>query len=113
MEKISGIIPANARTRQVDVSGSQPVRPGAVAWGRPMGKVTKANMGEPIEDRITMREPAMDENKSLTYKRPADAAKVKAIEELSNKFNRVSPKELARENDLAASEQVTENLTEV
>ena len=38
MEKISGIVPSSPRTRKVDVSSSQPVRPGAPAFGRNVGK---------------------------------------------------------------------------
>lgn len=40
MEKISGIIPRNSRNSSVDLSKSQPVRPGAPSFGRPIGKVT-------------------------------------------------------------------------
>ena len=47
MEKISGIIPASPRTKAVDTSNSQPARPGAPAFGRPMGKNS-------LGDRITL-----------------------------------------------------------
>jgi hypothetical protein len=47
MEKISGIIPASPRTKVVDTSKAQPARPGAPAFGRPMGKNS-------LGDRITL-----------------------------------------------------------
>lgn len=40
MEKISGIIPRNARNSTADLSKSQPVRPGAPSFGRAIGKVS-------------------------------------------------------------------------
>lgn len=47
MEKISGIIPRNARNSSADVSKSQPVRPGAPSFGRPIGKVTQRSALQP------------------------------------------------------------------
>lgn len=40
MEKISGIIPKSQRMAAVDLSRSQPVRPGAPSYGRAVGRVT-------------------------------------------------------------------------
>ncbi|MES3036888.1 MAG: hypothetical protein V4736_03195, partial [Bdellovibrionota bacterium] len=57
MEKISGIIKANTRTSKTDVSNSQPVRPGAPAFGRPMGKVTLASTYE-IQDKFSVSDEA-------------------------------------------------------
>jgi hypothetical protein len=37
MEKISGILPASARVKSVDLKNSQPVRPGVPTFGRPEG----------------------------------------------------------------------------
>ncbi len=51
MEKISRIIPANRRTSSAEISTSQPARPGAPAFGRPMGRVTGSNF-DPIADAI-------------------------------------------------------------
>lgn len=38
MEKISNIVRGNARTASVDLKSSGSVRPGALAFGRPMGE---------------------------------------------------------------------------
>lgn len=43
MDKISGIVPAGRRFRNVDVSRSQPVRPGAPSFGRPIGRASQAD----------------------------------------------------------------------
>lgn len=58
MEKISGIIPRNARTSSADTSKSQPVRPGAPSFGRPIGKVTPRSFSSAPEEVL----PAQEEN---------------------------------------------------
>lgn len=42
MEKISRILPSTRRFQNVDHSNAQPVRPGAPAFGRPEGRVTRS-----------------------------------------------------------------------
>ncbi|MCX7978399.1 MAG: hypothetical protein N2578_05290 [Bdellovibrionaceae bacterium] len=88
MEKISRILPPNARTRSIDVSASQPVRPGAVAWGRPVGKVTTA---ADVEDRVSLSKSALERLDSEVYNRRGERPHAKIVEEMSNRFfNRVS-----------------------
>lgn len=114
MEKISGIIPGNKRTKTSELSKSQPVRPGAPAFGRAIGKVTSRDQilndmsdirdDKPqIEDRLELSDeirfreiPKSNEDltsstinaqSSLrTYKPSKDAEKVKIIEGISRKF---------------------------
>ena len=110
MEKISGIIPANARTRSVDVSNSQPVRPGAPAFGRPEGKVTTAA----IEDKISLSGLANDRLLDpVTYKNSAEAAKVKVIKESTQRFfdTRV-PQTSAKESEAPLSEEILEKISD-
>lgn len=94
MEKISGILPANARTRSVDNSRTQPVRPGAPSLGRPMGRVTQAPVNVPtvIEDRINFStaEKAMAAQPT-TYKNRVEAARSKIVDDLAKKFFEPTP----------------------
>src|SRR4051794_21304586 len=85
MDKISGIIPSNARTRAIDTSNSQPVRPGAPSWGRPEGKVTKAV----LEDKVTLSSVAAERpmEKPPTYDRNlAESKKVKIAKDMTDRF---------------------------
>lgn len=112
MDKISGIIPSNARTRTVDTSKGQAVRPGAPSWGRPQGRVTKANQGFPeIEDRISISDQQAEERFQPIYKSSPEVKKLKIAEEVSTQFANVNPKQMVRESDLTTSEQLTESLT--
>ena len=114
MDKISGIIPANARTRTVDVSGSQPVRPGAPTWGRRVGHVTEANQNQSLanEDKVTIAGPQNELQSTATYKPSPEATKVKAIDDMAAKFFNSSIKTLAKDSDQPVSEQLTESLSE-
>lgn len=86
MEKISGIIPSSARTRSVDVSSSQPVRPGAPTWGRPTGRVTPAQTITP-EDRVTMSATdALENTKAPIYNNKAEVSRAKVVTDLAKKF---------------------------
>lgn len=88
MEKISGILPASARTSVTDTSLAQPARPGAPAFGRPMGKNS-------LGDRVTLSKQleqarknglAPQAEESAVYKNPTEAKKLKVIEDLNAKF---------------------------
>lgn len=122
MEKISGILPATARTRAIDTSASQPARPGALALGRPMGKNS-------LGDRITLSK-QMEEMRaagilpeqqqqmppqleaSPVYKRPTgETNKLKVIEDLNQKFFN-NPKSVARDGDQTKSEETFTKATE-
>ena len=114
MEKISRIIPTSARTKAVDVSKSQPVRPGAPTWGRTVGKVTTRM---PIEDRIEVStaergQQAAEINNPLNYNNKGTLAKTKIVEDLSNKFFNSTPKSLVRDGDETLSEQVQARVLE-
>lgn len=68
MEKISGIIPRNARNSSADVSKSQPVRPGAPSFGRPMGKVTARTFSDaaPVKEAEVAKETFFVDNKKIS-----------------------------------------------
>ncbi len=98
MEKISGIIPANSRTRQTDSGGSQSVRPGAPTLRRPTED--KVSLGKGRGSALT------------TYKPSPESARVKIADDLATRFFGRNPKEVARDSDLTSSEQFTESLSE-
>lgn len=106
MEKISGILPASARTKVAEVASAQPARPGAPAFGRPMGRnslgdrITLSKQIEEMRQTGQLPEPEA----SPVYRNPAEAKKVKVIEDLNRKFF-ANPKDIAREDDLAKSEE--------
>lgn len=120
MDKISGIIPANARTKAVDVSSAQPVRPGAPTWGRPEGKVTKAMALNPldVEDRVDLRsaqtttaDKAVAQG-TLSYKKAVENARAKVVDDLSKKFFDTNPKLDVREKDTTKSEETVDGVEE-
>ncbi len=106
MDKISGIIPASARTKVADISVSQPARPGAPLLGRPMGKnslgdrITLSKELEELRQTGQFPEPEM----TPVYKQPAEAKKLKVIQDLNEKFF-TDPKDLAREENIPKSEE--------
>lgn len=105
MEKISGIIPSNARVKSVDLSEAPPARPGAPAMGRKEGRNT-------VRDRVTMSEKAR-EMAAAAFKEttggsnPKQAKESKIVEDINRKFfeNRVKPVETP------LSEEVTHAVT--
>jgi hypothetical protein len=105
MEKISGIIPASARTKVADVSVAQPARPGAPILGRPMGKnslgdrITLSKKMEELRQSGVLPEP----EEPAVYKNPAESKKLKVVKDLNEKF--FSPKAIAREEDVTKSEE--------
>lgn len=106
MEKLSGILPPSPRTRTADISAAQPARPGALALGRPMGKNSlgdRITLSKQLEEaRLAGQLPEAEP--AITYKNPAEAKKLKVIEDLNQKFF-ANPKSAARGNDLAKSEE--------
>lgn len=111
MEKISGIIPASARTRSADVTVSQPARPGAPALGRPMGKnslgdrVTLSKQLEEMRQTGAVPEPEA----SPVYKAPGESKKLKVIEDLNQKF--FNSKTSSGDEDMTKSEEVLKKTT--
>lgn len=80
MEKISHILPASRRVTTVDTESSQPVRPGAPAFGRPSESLD-------VKDRVSLS--AIAEGRTPeppTYKNPKDGARAKIIEEMADRF---------------------------
>lgn len=120
VEKISGIVPANARTRSVDVSSAQPVRPGAPTWGRPEGKVTKAMALDPldVQDRVDLRTQVTTADKAVaqgtqSYKKAIENARAKVVDDLSKKFFGTNPKLDVREKDTTKSEETLEGIEDL
>lgn len=105
MEKISGIIPANARTKSVDVSNSQPVRPGAPTWGRPVGRVSQAASMIAPEDRFSVSTDRPADVVSPIYNSRAEISRKKVVEDLAKKFFDTSPKADVRGTELTKSEE--------
>ena len=108
MEKLSSILPSNPRVKSVDMADAQPRRPGAPAFGAPVGRNT-------VQDRVTLSQaaavaaaPAMIKD-SPTYN-PRDFRTSKTADYKTNDFfnNRLKP----TESDLAASEVALEGLDE-
>ena len=86
MEKISSILPSNARIKSVDMKTSHAARPGAPAFGRMMGRTSS-------EDRVSFSDmDSMSENLNAGYN-PKEARQVKIAEDITNKFfeNRLKP----------------------
>lgn len=81
MEKISGIIPQNARIASVDMQHARPVRPGVPTFGRPVGK-------SELADKVTLsslrKESTVDDFQ--TYRNPVETRRAKLVEDISNKF---------------------------
>lgn len=120
MDKISGILPSSYRTRKVDVSQSQPVRPGAPAWGRPVGRTTQAlPIPTEVHDRVdtNLTRSPNTESPLTTYKPNPDAAKVKIADDVSAKFFSRAPKEVVQEttenDENTLSEQMAESVSEL
>lgn len=110
MEKISHILPATARVTTAEIADSQPVRPGAPSFGRPMGRGA-------VEDRLTLSPQAIASKlsgeapqleKPLTYKDSAESAKKRTIEKLSQDF--FNPKIEARGTETTTSQQVLKSM---
>lgn len=105
MEKISGILPPSARTRVAETAAAQPARPGAPAFGRPMGRNSlgdRVTLSRELE-RLRQSGELPTPEESPVYKKPQDIKKTKIIEDLNQKF--FSPKSLAREEDIPKSEE--------
>jgi hypothetical protein len=113
MEKLSGILPASARTATAEVASAQPARPGALALGRPMGKNSlgdRVTISKQLEEmRRTGLGPEM--SPPVTYRNSPEGQKLKVIDELNKKFF-TDPKSLVRETDQTKSEEVLTKIDE-
>lgn len=85
MDKISSIIPTNARIKSVDLEGSQAARPGAPTLGRHEGIST-------VRDRVSLSEDARKASLDDSFKqtmggaRAKDAARAKMVAEINRNF---------------------------
>ncbi len=104
LDKLSSIIPANARVKSVDMEEAPPARPGAPAFGRKPGN-------NAIKDKITLRAQA----KELAGKEPQlkpqaqlEISRSKMVDEINKKFfdTRLKP----AETKTAATEQIAQNV---
>ncbi len=78
MDKISRILPGNARVNSVDMTGSQPVRPGVPEFGRNVGI-------SDVKDRVTITA-ANDGPVNSVYKNPKEMIKAQIAEDVSRRF---------------------------
>jgi hypothetical protein len=118
LDKISSIIPGNARIQSVDDEGSQAARPGSSTLGRHAGITT-------VHDRVSLsdaaRNAALKENFKDTMggARAKDMARAKMVAEINRNFfeNRLKtvaqPSPAAEETSTAAMEAADEFETPV
>lgn len=81
MEKISSILPANARLKSVDTQDAHPVRPGVPAMGRPVGRTSG-------QDRFTVSQEAKDLafQETLATRNPREDEHVKIADAMTKNF---------------------------
>jgi hypothetical protein len=101
MDKLSGILPSNARIKSVDLKDAKPRRPGAPSLGVPMGTTS-------VKDRVNLnagiQNPAED---LLVYKNPKEMRHAKIAEETTKKFF-----ETRLQNEPKVTEVVEENINQ-
>lgn len=113
MEKISRILAPSARVMATEISDSQPARPGAPAFGRPMGKNSLGDRvtlsKQALESQLTGLPPQPEELK--TYKNKSESSKLKMIEKLNQNF--FNPKAEVRDGQgTTASEQAIKSIAD-
>ena len=81
MDKISSIVPGSKRVAAVDLNSSQPVRPGAPSFGRPMGTSTGGT-----KDMMTTAQKAIAEQTRMTEERENLKLQPKIIQDMADKF---------------------------
>lgn len=86
MRKISGIIPPNARTQSAEISRSQPARPGAPDFGRPMGKNSQADRISLSRELEELRASGEMPQRSQTYTNTTEGRRAKLVQDLSDRF---------------------------
>ncbi|MCE3010066.1 MAG: hypothetical protein LW875_05595 [Proteobacteria bacterium] len=81
MEKLSGILPSNARLKSVDVKDSKPVRPGAPDFGRPKGSNS-------VQDRMNISAQALQlaADDHLAFKDPKEASRSQIVKNVTDNF---------------------------
>ena len=90
MEKLSSILPSNARLKSVDLEDAHPVRPGIPTHGRPVGMTSSQR------DRITISPQAKENafNETLARKNPRMDKNAEIVKTVTDNFfnKRVGPK---------------------
>lgn len=81
MDKISSIVPRSRRVSSVDLAAAPAVRPGAPAYGRPIGVSTE---GARATD--TTAQKAVAEMNRLTDERKASTQNADIVEQMANRF---------------------------
>ncbi len=107
MEKISRIIPSSPRTRAVPQEG-QAVRPGAPAFGRPMGKVTPRNFFESKEALATKEAVAIKDAALAAESQPAVSLAPEESLVVKDKVTLSSPKTNESQDETPAAVIKTE-----
>ncbi|WP_413288898.1 hypothetical protein [Bdellovibrio sp. HCB337] len=105
MEKISRILPPSRRVVATDTESSQPVRPGAPEFGRPMQKPLD------VQDRLNFSSLAASrptEQAPVTYKNTKEGARARAVEDLAEKF--FNPRSVAKEGEGPQSEEILKRM---
>lgn len=96
MEKLSSILPSNARVKAVDLKDSHPVRPGVPTFGRPVGRNT-------VTDRVSISGLSQEQSAAdtLLYRNPKEAARAKIVSDMSKKFFETKIKEYEKPETLS------------
>ena len=106
MEKISSILPSNARVKSVDMAAANPIRPGTPAYGRPVGTTASER------DRITVSETARElaSRESVASQNPKETAKAKVVEQMTRNFfeTRLKPVQEAK-GETALSQRISDS----
>ncbi len=102
MEKLSSILPSNPRVKSVDMTDAQPRRPGAPAFGAPVGRNT-------VQDRVSLSQAQMPEmiKDAATYN-PRDFRSSKTTDFKTKDFfnNRLKPTDAEISASAAAFESL-------
>ena len=96
MEKLSSILPSNARVKAVDLKDSHPVRPGVPTFGRPEGRNT-------VADRVSISGLSQEQAAAdtLLYRNPKEASRAKIVSDMSKKFFETKIKEYEKPETLS------------
>lgn len=105
MDKISSILPGNARVQSVDLDEAPPARPGAPSFGRKAGRNT-------VSDRVTLSQKAkeMAAKDTLMVRNPKEASRSKMVEELNRRFFETRLQK--PEKEAPQSQTIADNVTE-
>lgn len=121
MEKISRIIPPNARTQSYDASRALAARPGAPKLGRPqelesvLDRVTLSEqLTNSIADNKTSEIPQQNSKLAASQYKSTDNVKSQMVREMTDRFfmKNSNPKAEVKGTDQAHSEEVVARVLE-